>query len=87
MYPHHFISPILQHYGQIHIMCTSYFKVKVMTHHWIARGSSMGCCSHLQISQCIFNLPSATLKSKTKEIVEGNFQSPVCQEDTCASPI
>jgi len=35
----------------------------------------------------MFNLPSAPSRAKTKEIMEGNFQSPVGQEDTCASPI
>jgi len=25
-------------------MCTSYFKVKVTTHQWIAKGSAMSCC-------------------------------------------
>jgi hypothetical protein len=35
----------------------------------------------------MFNFPYAPLRLKTKEILEGKFQSLVGQEDNCTSPI
>jgi hypothetical protein len=66
------------------MMCTSYFKAKVTglqeDLQWVA-------AAILQVSQCMFNLPCASSMSKTKEMVTGNFQSPVGQKDTCNTQI